>query len=283
MFFDLTYNVKERIINTLRMCFNLNPNYRHVLVTDKYPLKLKKLPAIVIKNASTPIERAGVDDYIKDIETRTGEVMEVHKKGTSIKSVHLQENHLLYCVRQPEVFHIQVLENNQVIFIRQRTNKRIGPITVVPGSVVTDLIYDVEIAFDDILIPGDFSTIMMIPIGGSTGKLYGGLFEMELSMTVMAESTPELEEITDWTIMYLWFIKKPDLEREHNILIRSMRHTGETEVPEQKNFIYTAGIDIALRSQWSFKLPARQFITSIELIERGEVVTCEGMPISLVD
>lgn len=281
MFYDLTYNVKERIITTLRMCFNLGGDFSHINITDKMPRDLKKLPAIVVKNASTPFERAGVDDYIKEVVTATGEIKETFKRGTSIKSVKIQENHLLYCPTRPEVFRIDILEDNQISVFRQNTRRRFGPIPVIPGSKITNLIFDVEIELDDILVPGDFSTILLIPIGGPTHKLYGGLFEMELSLNVMAGSTTELEQIVDSAAIYLWVAKKADLEREHNILIKTMRQTGEQEIPEYKDYIYTAGIDISLRSQWAWRVPV-DHITGIDFVHR-DTITCDGIPISLID
>lgn len=283
MFFDLSYNVKEKIINTLRVCFNLNKQYRHIHISDKYPLELKKLPSIIIKTASFPLERAGVDDYIRDIETKTGEVIATHSRGNSVKNVQLQTNHLLYCVRKPEVFKIEILEDNYMQITRQTPRKTFGPIPVIPGSKITDLIYNVEIELDSVLVPGDFIVILLMPIGGTLARLYGGLCEMELSMTVMAESTTELEEIADWTVMYLWFIKKPELEREQNILIKTIRNSGETEIPEYKNFIYTAGIDVSLRSQWTWKVPVDHTISMIDLVHQGEIASCEGIPVSLID
>lgn len=283
MFFDLTYNVKEKIINTLRICFHLNPNYKSIHISDKFPLELKKLPAIIIKNASAPLERAGVDDYVKETETHTGEVVETFRKGDSIVSAKLRSGHLLYCVNRPEVFDIEVLEDNNIRIVRKITRRSFGPIPVTPSSVVKDLIFDVDIELGSVLVPGDFITVLLIPIGGAVAKLYGGLVEMELSLTVMAESTTELEEIADWTMMYLWFIKKPDLEREQNILIKTMRHTGETEIPEYKNNIYTAGIDISLRSQWAWRVPITQYVTEINPTDPGEIAFCEGIPAILID
>ena len=283
MFFDLTYNVKEQIISTLRLAFNINRNYRGINITDKFPQAIKRLPAIVIKNASYPLERAGVDDYIKFIQTSTGEVKETFRRGTSIKSVQMQNHHMLYCINKPEVFKIEILDNNFISLLWHRKNKRYGPVPVIPGTVVKDLIYDVDIEFDSVLVPGDFSTILLVPIGGATDKLYGGLVEMELSLTVMAESTPVLEELADLTIEYLWFLKKTDLEREQNILIKTIRHTGEEQIPEYKGNMFTAGIDISLRSQWAKRVPIVPHVTDVKLIDRGEITTCDGIPLSLSD
>lgn len=285
MFFDLTSNVKDKIINTLKICFELNPNadFKHTKISDRFPRELKSLPAIIVKNASSTIARAGVDDYVRDIVTNTGDVRITRRRGTSIKDVKLQKNHMLYCVTQPEVFKIEILENNRISFLWQNTKKRFGPVPVIPGSKIVDLLFDVEIELDSLLVPGDFAIILLIPINGSLGRVYGGLFEMELSLTIMAESTQELEEIADWTIMSLNYIRKPELEREDNILIKEMKHTGEAEIPELKDFIYTAGIDISLRSQWSQHVEADQYITNIDFIDIGEVETCDGVPLSLID
>lgn len=283
MFFDLTYNVKEQIITTLRLAFSLNKNYRKIHITDRFPQELKKLPAIVIKNASYPMERAGVDDYIKYVETTTGDIRVADKRGTSIKNVRIQKNHLLYCVFQPEIFRIDVLEDNLITVTQFRVNKSSQALPIAPGTKTVELIRDVEIEFDSVLVPGDFLTMLLTPIGGAVEKLYGGLVEMEMSLIVMAETTTELEEVADLTMAYLWALKKTDLEREQNILIKTMRHTGEAEIPEYKSNIFTAGIDISLRSQWTWKVPIDQHITQIEQIEHGEIATCDGIPLSIID
>lgn len=287
VFFDLTFSVKSKIMEALRQCFSRNQHYENVHITDNFPFENKKLPAIIVQNASTPMERAGAEDYIKDITTPTGEVLETFRLGNSIKSIYRRPDRSLFCIEKPEVFRFDILENNQLTITRSNPLSRFGPITVVPGSVLKDLINNVDIELDEQLKEGDTVVVLVMPIGGAVAKLYGGLFEMELSLTVLADSNHQRQSITDWAAMYIRFVKKPDLERDLNIIIKDVRLTGEAEIQEAKDYIYTAGIDISLRSQWAYPVPISmtgKYVTAIEtLTSQFETKTCQGIPVAIID
>jgi hypothetical protein len=88
-------------------------------------------------------------------------------------------------------------------------------------------------------------------------QIYGGHWEMALSLGVIAKDTPSMEEMTDLIVNYLWGVRKNQLEFE-GITLNRVEATGETEEPFVENtgdMYYESSIDISVQTEWQRFIP----------------------------
>lgn len=90
-----------------------------------------------------------------------------------------------------------------------------------------------------------------------TAQAFGGKFEANFDLDVIARDTTQMEEIADLAVMYLWGQKKAILERE-GIEIVDVSIGGEAEEPADETgdeYFYTASLSIQLRADWEIHVP----------------------------
>lgn len=99
--------------------------------------------------------------------------------------------------------------------------------------------------------------LVVYPHKVDTARAFGGKFEANFDIQVIARDTTQMEEVADLVIMYLWGEKKSDLEFEGiEILDVSMGGEAEEVADETgQNFFYQASMSISLRADWEMVVP----------------------------
>lgn len=90
-----------------------------------------------------------------------------------------------------------------------------------------------------------------------TAQAFGGKFEANFDLDVIARDTTQMGEIADLAVMYLWGQKKEILERE-GIEIVDISIGGESEEPADETgdeYFYMASLSIQLRADWEIHVP----------------------------
>lgn len=90
-----------------------------------------------------------------------------------------------------------------------------------------------------------------------TAHAFGGKFEVNFDVQVIARDTTQMEEVADLVTMYLWGEKKSVLEFE-GIEVVDVSMGGEAEEVADEtgdNYFYQASMTIALRADWEMVVP----------------------------
>lgn len=88
-------------------------------------------------------------------------------------------------------------------------------------------------------------------------KIYGGHWDMSLSLGVISKDPVQMEEMTDHVVNTLWGEKKNILERE-GITLNSVEPTGESEesfIDTTGDLYYESSVDISVMTEWQQFLP----------------------------
>jgi hypothetical protein len=88
-------------------------------------------------------------------------------------------------------------------------------------------------------------------------EAFGGKFEVNFDLDILARDTTQVEEMADLTNMFLWANKKAVLELEGiEILDVSIGGEGEEAIDETgQNFQYTISVSVQLRADWEVHVP----------------------------
>ena len=104
---------------------------------------------------------------------------------------------------------------------------------------------------------GDLQVVAVTQSREPQAKIFGGHWDMALSLGVISKDTKQMEEMTDQLVNWLWGVRKNQLEYE-GITLTRVEPTGETE----EAFIETTGdlyfestVDIAVMSEWQKFVP----------------------------
>ncbi len=90
-----------------------------------------------------------------------------------------------------------------------------------------------------------------------TAHAFGGKFEVNFDVQVIARDTTQMEEVADLVTMYIWGEKKSVLEFE-GIEVVDVSMGGEAEEVADEtgdNYFYQASMTIALRADWEMVVP----------------------------
>jgi hypothetical protein len=120
--------------------------------------------------------------------------------------------------------------------------------TVLPGVIL---------AFGKRAKVGDKVAIVVYQDRVEAARAFGGKFEVNLDLDVIAQDAAQMEEIADLVIMYLWGERKADLETE-GIEIVDISMGGEAEETYDETgdtYYYNASISLQLRADWEIHIP----------------------------
>jgi len=105
----------------------------------------------------------------------------------------------------------------------------------------------VVLAFGRRLIKGDKNVVIVRPYRRDVALEYGGKWNLSFNLTVYGLDPMQTEEIADLATMYLWAIKRTDLENERGLLIKTIDIGGLNEfVRDETSNHVTHSIDITL-------------------------------------
>jgi hypothetical protein len=104
---------------------------------------------------------------------------------------------------------------------------------------------------------GDKVAVVVYQDRTETARAFGGKFEVNLDLDVIAQDPAQMEEIADLVIMYLWGERKSELETE-GIEIVDISMGGEAEEVYDETadiYFYNASVSLQLRADWEIHVP----------------------------
>lgn len=144
----------------------------------------------------------------------------------------------------------------------------IGPIAFRWNSSNSDVLPGVVLAFGKRSEKGQKIAVVVYNSRVDAAQAYGGKFEANFDLTVMARDTTQSEEIADLVTMYLWSDqRRSELAFEGiEILDVAMGGEGEEPIDETGNdFQYTAAMTVQIRADWEIHYPLPLVISKISV------------------
>jgi hypothetical protein len=127
-----------------------------------------------------------------------------------------------------------------------------GPFTFKAYQEVHNAIPGVVICMGRRAVADDLQGINVSKFREPQARIYGGHWNMTLSLGVIAKDSIQMEEMVDQIVNWLWAVRKNQLEYE-GITLNRVEPTGESE----ETFIETTGdlyfestVDVDLMSEW---------------------------------
>lgn len=133
----------------------------------------------------------------------------------------------------------------------------IGPVPFFWNQADFKTLPGVVMAFGKRAEQGQKVAIVIYQDRVQTAQAFGGKFEANFDVQVIARDTTQMEELADLVVMYLWGQRKDALEFE-GIEILDVSMGGEAEEPADETgdlFFYTASLSIQLRADWEIHVP----------------------------
>ncbi len=112
---------------------------------------------------------------------------------------------------------------------------------------------------------GDKVAIVVYEDRVEAAKAYGGKFEVNFDVDVIAQDPNQMEEIADLLVMSLWAEKKEDLATE-GIEVVDISMGGEAEETYDETgdtYYYNASISLQLRADWEMHVPVPFVISRV--------------------
>lgn len=132
-----------------------------------------------------------------------------------------------------------------------------GPFTFKAYQEVHNAIPGVVICIARRAVAEDLQGINISKFREPQARIYGGHWDMALSLGVIAKDSIQMEEMVDQIVNWLWAVRKNQMEFE-GITLNRVEPTGESE----ETFIETTGdlyfestVDIDLMSEWQKFVP----------------------------
>jgi hypothetical protein len=142
----------------------------------------------------------------------------------------------------------------------------VGPVPFKWNTADTKTLPGIVLAFGKRAEAGQKVAVVVYDERVSTAQAFGGKYEVNFDLDILARDPQQLEEISDLTNMYLWGEKKSSLEFEGiEVLDVSMGGEGEEPIDETgENFQYTANVSVQLRADWEIHVPLPLTISKVD-------------------
>lgn len=141
----------------------------------------------------------------------------------------------------------------------------VGPIEFTWNSSDATTLPGIVLAFGKRSEKGQKVAVVVYQDRVQAAEAYGGKFEVNFNLDILARDSIQIEEVTDLTMMYLWAHKKPALELE-GIEIVDVSIGGETEEAVDETgdeYYYMANMSVQLRADWEVHQPMPLTITRV--------------------
>jgi len=132
-----------------------------------------------------------------------------------------------------------------------------GPFTFKPYQEVHNAIPGVVICMGRRAVKDDKQLVFVSQSQEPQAKVYGGHWDMSLSLGVISKDPIQMEEMTDQLVNWLWGVRKNSLEFE-GITLNRVEPTGETEeafIESTGDLYYESTVDISVMSEWQKFVP----------------------------
>lgn len=139
----------------------------------------------------------------------------------------------------------------------RRAGESLGPISFRWNTADFKTLPGVVLAFGKRAATGDKVAVVVTPDRTDTAKAFGGKFETNFDLTVIARDSLQMEEIGDLAAMYLWSERKSELEFE-GIELLDVNLGGESEELYDETaqlFYYQTSLTVSLRADWEVHVP----------------------------
>lgn len=127
-----------------------------------------------------------------------------------------------------------------------------GPYTFKPYHEIHEAIPGVVICMGRRAVLGDLQAINVSRLREPQARIYGGHWNMSLSLGVIAKDSIQMEEMVDQIVNWLWAVRKNQMEYEGVTLTR-VEPTGESEetfIESTGDLYFESSVDIDLMSEW---------------------------------
>ena len=132
-----------------------------------------------------------------------------------------------------------------------------GPFTFKPYQEVHNAVPGVVICMGRRAVTDDKQLIFVSQDQEPQAKVYGGHWEMALSLGIISKDPIQMEEMTDQVVNWLWGVRKNALEFE-GITLNRVEPTGESEeafIESTGDLYYESSVDINVMSEWQKLVP----------------------------
>jgi hypothetical protein len=129
---------------------------------------------------------------------------------------------------------------------------QLGPFTFKPYQEVHDAIPGVVICMGRRAIKDDTQLIFVSKNQEPQARIFGGHWEMSLSIGIISKDSIQVEEMTDQVVNWLWAVRKNALEFE-GITLNRVEPTGETEetfIESTGDIYFESSVDINVMTEW---------------------------------
>ena len=124
---------------------------------------------------------------------------------------------------------------------------------------------------------GDRQIVLVSKYREQQAKIYGGHWDMSLSLAVIAKDPIQMEEMADHLVNYLWGQRKNVLEYE-GITLSSVQPTGESEetfIDLTGDLYYETSVDVAVMTEWQEFVPyfyeIRKIPANMHLLDHRQI------------
>jgi hypothetical protein len=104
---------------------------------------------------------------------------------------------------------------------------------------------------------GDRQVIVVTEFRESQASIYGGHWDMAISLGVISRDARQMEEMTDQVVNWLWAVRKNLMEFE-GITLSRIEPTGESEetfIESTGDLYYESSVDLSVMTEWQQFVP----------------------------
>jgi len=162
---------------------------------------------------------------------------------------------------------LQPLSKNMRLLASYRYDPGIstGPYTVANYQEIHDAIPGVVLCVGRRAKALDRNLVIVSQFREEQARIYGGHWDMSISVGVISKDCRQMEEMTDQIINYLWGIRKNVLEYE-GITLNRVEPSGETEesfIETTGDLYYESSVEISVQTEWQEFVPYEYTINDI--------------------
>ena len=154
-----------------------------------------------------------------------------------------------------------------------------GPYVIRENHTNVEAIPGVVLAFGRRVEAGDRQAVLVGDRRQAVALEYGGRWEINLDIDVMARDIVAQGEICDRTVMYLWGVARNRLSSE-GIEITTVNFGGESEEIYDEtgdDYFYNGSISMTLMSDWAIHVPISATIRQVVPLTEDEIERLAGL------
>lgn len=132
-----------------------------------------------------------------------------------------------------------------------------GPFQFKPYHEVHNAVPGVVICMGRRAVLGDLQAINVSRLREPQARIFGGHWNMAMSLGVIAKDSIQMEEMVDQIVNWLWAVRKNQMEYE-GITLNRVEPTGESEetfIESTGDLYFESSVDIDLMSEWQKFIP----------------------------